>query len=292
MSTPLRVAGFLVALVAVFAASLGVGRAVGPLDPAPAEHAAAAAHDGGHETSSTEPAAHLPGGLAIAQDGYALALERSRAEAGERTPLSFTITGPDGTPVTAYDVEHERRLHLIAVRRDASGYQHVHPTLDETTGTWSTRLALAPGDWRLLADFTPSGAEGLTLGADLAVAGAFTPEPPRAVSRTALVDGYRVSVEGELTPGTDSPLTLTVHRGGAPVTDLQPYLGAFGHLVALRDGDLAYLHVHPEESSSAGPEIRFVAEVPSAGSYHLYLDFRHGGRVRTAELTLRAEDAP
>jgi hypothetical protein len=110
--------------------------------------------------------------------------------------------------------------------------------------------------------------------------------------RTATVDGYTVTLDGELTAGTEALLTLTVTRAGEPVTDLQPYLGAHGHLVALRDGDLAYLHVHPDEGTTAGPEVRFYVEVPSTGRYHLYLDFRHGDRVRTAELFVTAGGTP
>jgi hypothetical protein len=84
---------------------------------------------------------------------------------------------------------------------------------------------------------------------------------------------------------------------GQPVTDLQPYLAACGHLVALREGDLAYLHVHPEEApgdgrTPAGPEIVFTAQVPSAGTYRLFLDFRHGGRVHTAAFTVATGDRP
>ena len=103
---------------------------------------------------------------------------------------------------------------------------------------------------------------------------------------------YTVTLDGDLTAGTDADVTLTVERDGQPVTDLQPYLGAYGHLVALRDGDLAYLHVHPENADTgepeAGPQIGFVAEVPSAGRYFLYLDFKHGDRVRTAPFTVGA----
>jgi hypothetical protein len=107
------------------------------------------------------------------------------------------------------------------------------------------------------------------------------------------VDGYTVTVDGALRPGRHSPLTLSVARNGAPVLDLQPYLGAYGHLVALREGDLAYLHVHPggepgDGQTQPGPAIEFGAEVPSAGRYHLYLDFRHAGVVRTAHLVLDA----
>jgi hypothetical protein len=78
------------------------------------------------------------------------------------------------------------------------------------------------------------------------------------------------------------------------VTDLQPYLGAYGHLVALRTGDLAYLHVHPDGTpdngmTAPGPDVTFWATAPSAGDYRLFLDFRHGDVVRTAEFTVRAE---
>ena len=229
----------------------------------------------------------------VSQDGYTLALAESRAPSGRARPVAFTITGPDGAPVTAYDVEHEKRLHLIAVRRDFSGFQHVHPVLDEDTGVWSVDLDLTPGPWRLFADFKAKGAEALTLGADLAVAGSYQVDEPQQESRTATVGDYEVSLEGDLTAGEDAQLTLSVSKGGAPVTDLQPYLGAYGHLVALRGGDLAYLHVHPDGepgdgTTRPGPDVTFYAAVPSAGIYHLYLDFRHDGVVRTAAFTLSA----
>jgi hypothetical protein len=54
-------------------------------------------------------------------------------------------------------------------------------------------------------------------------------------------------------------------------------------LVALREGDLAYLHVHPGDE--AGDSVPFMTEFPSAGRYRLYLQFKHAGRVHTAEFT-------
>jgi hypothetical protein len=112
--------------------------------------------------------------------------------------------------------------------------------------------------------------------------------------RTAHVDGYTVTVAGALSPGVDSTLTLSVARDGRPVTDLQPYLGAYGHLVVLREGDAAYPHVHPDGApgdgtTEPGPEIAFEAAVPSSGDYRLFLDFRHEGVVRTAELAMSTE---
>lgn len=293
MSTLARLAGYVVGLVAVFAVALGAGSLWGPTVAAPEVHEEDAGHagDAGHDDGSAQAAsaAHLPGGLLRSQDGYTLDLTETVASAGRGVPLSFTVSGPDGEPVAAYDVEHGKRLHLIVVRRDLTGFQHVHPDLDAATGRWSASLDLDPGTWRVFADFNATGGPALTLGADLTVPGEVPAADPLAADRrTAEVDGYTVELAGDLVGGSDSELALTVSRDGQPVTDLEPYLGAYGHLVALRDGDLAYLHVHPHESATAGPDIEFTAEVPSAGGYRLFLDFRHGGQVHTASFDVTA----
>ncbi len=303
MSTSAKLAGFLVAVAAVFALSLAVGRVVGPIDDEPvahddshAAHPIEAGHGDEHD-ADVEPSAtnQIPGGLMVSQNGYTLALSNDTSVAGDDRPLTFTITGPDGSPVTDYDVEHEKKLHLIAIRRDFSGFQHVHPSLDDD-GVWTTDLDLTPGTWRIFADLKASGADALTLGTDLAVTGDFEPVEPAAENRTATVGDYKVTLDGDLSAGADAKLTLSVTKNGEPVTDLQPYLGAYGHLVALRGGDLAYLHVHPDGtpgdgSTQPGPDVVFYAAVPSAGTYHLYLDFQHDGVVRTASFTVTAGEA-
>jgi hypothetical protein len=230
----------------------------------------------------------------VSQDGYTLHLADRSASAGSQVPLRFQILGPDGSPVTGYQTEHDKDLHLIVVRRDLSHFQHVHPVLD-AQGTWSVPVDLsAGGEYRVFADFTPAGRDGgLVLGADLAVPGGYEPVPlPEPSPIAQVVDGYQVALAGSLIPGQASELTLTVSRDGVPVTDLQPYLAAYGHLVALRVGDLAYLHVHPagepgDGVTPAGPGITFYATAPSAGAYRLFLDFQHAGVVRTAEFTMR-----
>jgi hypothetical protein len=290
------VGGFCAVLALVFAGAWVVGAQVGPIGT-PAE-AASHGHDAGgdhaEETEMSEMTASssaLPG-LAVAQAGYRLVLTDTVLEPGTQ-PVTFTIEGPDGQPVTAFDVEHEKQLHLIVVRRDHAGFQHLHPVLDEATGTWRAEADLTPGPWRVFADFTATGGPALVLGADLLVPGRLDAPAPAAEKRADVVDGYAVTVDGSLRPGQHAHLTLRVTKHGEPVTDLQPYLGAYGHLVALRGGDLAYLHVHPDGSpgdgeTKAGPEVEFEAEVPSAGRYHLYLDFRHDDVVRTAHFVLDA----
>ena len=298
-----RVGGFAVGLVALFALALGAGSVWGPSVAAPDTADDAMGHDAMTGETSEETAGaghdagggHLPGGLMRSQDGYTLDLAATTADAGQDVRLSLTITGPDGHALgtaVAYDVEHDKRLHLIVVRRDLTGFQHVHPELGDD-GRWTVDVDLEPGAWRVFADFKAADGPALTLGTDLTVPGEVEAVQPVAESvRTSSVDGYDVSLAGDLVAGTGSDLTLTVTRDGEPVTDLQPYLGAFGHLVALREGDLAYLHVHPHQEgrqgASGGPEIEFTAEVPSAGRYRLFLDFKAGGVVRTATLDLEA----
>jgi hypothetical protein len=282
----------------VLLAALGVGRLVGPLDvDAEPDHAPGGAHGAAGEAGGESPDGHdehaddgatPTTGLVQEFGGYRLDLAATRFGAGQQR-FAFTVAGPDGEPQTAYDEAHERDLHLVVVRRDLTGFQHVHPTLDPATGEWSTTLTLEPGSWRVLADFVPAGGEQVVLGADVAVEGEGATAPLGEDVLGASVDGYDVIVDVTPEAGAESAVTATVMRDGRPVTDLGQYLGELGHLVVLRDGDLAYVHGHPEESSATGPEIPFLVTFPSGGRYRLFLEFEHGGAVHTAAFTVTVE---
>jgi hypothetical protein len=127
------------------------------------------------------------------------------------------------------------------------------------------------------------------------VGGDFRPAELPADDRTATLrtpEGvYTVTLEGDTAPGASTVLTTRVELDGEPVTDLEPYLGAFGHLVAIRAGDLGYLHVHPEEGEP-GPGVDFATAFPTPGTYRLFLDFQHRGTVRTAAFTVESGGAP
>ena len=227
------------------------------------------------------PADELPGGLMSTENGYTLDLAQTRVDAGENAPLRFRITDSAGRRRRSIRSTTRSSLHLIVVRRDMAGFQHVHPVLDGT-GTWSVPVDLSrAGDYRVFADFIPAGGEDLTPRRRPACR---RPLRPAAIASrrhdAPRVDGYTVTLSGTPKANEPSMLTLSVSRDGKPVTDLQPYLGAYGHLVALRASDLAYLHVHPmgepgDGTTAAGPEIGFHTTVPSDGDYRLFLDFKH-----------------
>jgi hypothetical protein len=268
-----KLAAFGVVLAAAFGVGAAVGAVAGPIDVDDAT-----THDTDGEMSDTmSDSTKLPaGGLLVSQDGYHFAPEDRLADAGE---LAFTIIGPDDDPVTTYDDLHDRQLHLIVASRDLEQFVHLHPVRD-AQGRWSVELPTLPaGAYRAFADFQPSGADRYTLGVDLVAPGVARATEPLQATTSDVVDGYDVTMNRD---GSD--VTITVLRDGEVVTT-EPYLGAAGHLVALRDGDLAYIHVHPLDDEPAGP-VRFALDVPSAGTYALFFDFQLDGVVRTARFVL------
>ncbi|MDH6142447.1 MULTISPECIES: hypothetical protein [Kitasatospora] len=303
MNTPTRLAAFALGLVVVLGGAAGIGHAVGPLDTG-AKKTAGSAHGsndmpgmpGMPGMSSGQPSAEAPaaGALAAFDHGYALQTRPANPTPGQQTDLGFTVRGPNGAPLTSYQEEHGKELHLILLRDDLTGYQHLHPTL-AADGSWHVPVTFpAAGGYRMVADFTPAGAtENVTLGTDLAVAGDYQPQPLPAPATSASVDGYTVTMDGQVTAGQSAKLTFEIADSHGLVTDLQPYLGAYGHLVAMRAGDLGYLHVHPDGEpgdghTAAGPDVAFYVTVPTAGDYRLFLDFQRAGVVHTAAFTVHA----
>ena len=315
MSAPVRLAGFAALLGLAFA---GAALAGGAIDPdrqgEPARHAGGAKSTGdasadgggesGHATAagaqtgsssgahgggSAESAAGTHGGerqpvrgLGVVEDGLRVVVDHPELPRGRTQTLRYRVVDERGRTVRDFDVAHERRMHLILARRDLTGFQHLHPK-QLTDGTWTTRVRIEdPGSYRLFADFARDG-ESTTLATDLRVDGPADLRPLPAPATAARSDhGYDVALERE-----GSQLRFTVSRDGETV-HTEPYLGAGGHLVALREGDLAFLHVHPSEHGDEGghdDSIAFETEFPTAGRYRLFLQFKHEGRVHTVAFT-------
>ncbi|MEO3769194.1 copper resistance protein CopC [Micromonospora sp. B9E7] len=302
----LLVGGLVIALLAGFGlARIGTGdqspatTARQPSGGPPDSGQAASATDGHQHPAGTGPHTHrgdgaagetLATGTTVSAGGYTLQpLERSQP-AGVRADYRFRIVGTDRQPATRFAVVHDKPLHMIVVGRDLTGYQHVHPTM-APDGTWSVPLTLAqPGGYRVYADFSVTAANGaqlpLVLGVDHTVPGAHTPAalPPAQAQATA--GPYAVSMGGTPTVGVTAPMQFQVQRAGstAPV-QLERYLGAYGHLVVVREGDLGYVHVHPEQELVDGA-VQFWLTAPSSGRYRAFFDFQVEGKVHTAEYTI------
>jgi hypothetical protein len=278
VSAPVRLVLFAGALAVVFAASALAGGAVGPApkdEPAEPAHGGEAAHGAG---------ARDVRGLASAAGGLRLVVADPELRRGRSERLSFRIVDDRGATVRDFDVEHTKRMHVIVARRDLTGFQHLHPA-QRADGEWETRATLREaGSYRLFADFSGDG-EPQTLASDLRVDGPADLRALPAPAPAAISDGgYEVLLESvDAHPGEEAELRFTISRNGEPV-ETEPYLGAGGHLVALREGDLAFLHVHPT-NEAGGSEIAFASTFPTEGRYRLFLQFRHEGAVQTVAFT-------
>ncbi|MEO8267266.1 MAG: hypothetical protein ABI706_17325 [Ilumatobacteraceae bacterium] len=288
IGTRTKLVAYAAILAAAFAAAAGVAAAVGPIDTSDGthdDHPDAVEHDMG----GGQP--HVPG-VSIDADGFRIVPATLSLAADTAAPYAFRIVNADGATVTDFDITHERRLHLIVVSRNLVDYHHLHPTQD-AHGVWTADVpALPAGSYRVFADTRPTGADGITLGTDLAVGpGVADPGVASAPGETtATVDGLTIELSGTPAVG-ESLLTFSVSRDGEAIVP-DPYLGASGHLVALRAGDLAFLHVHPlGDATERTPAVRFAAAFPTPGTYRLFLDFSIDGAVRTAAFTIEVPEA-
>jgi hypothetical protein len=294
MNTASRLASFAAVVAIAFGGAAAVGSGIGPVDVADtaATHSEMNTTD---ESSDVDTSGDPPRGLAVADAGYRLVVHTADVAKGDTSEFEFSIVDDSGTAVTEFDELHERRLHFIVMSRNLVDYDHLHPDMDGS-GRWTVELpAMAPGSYRVFADFQPEGGDNHTLGTDLLVNGdvqaVAVPEPVSAFD----IDGYTVTMAGTPSVG-DTDLSFTVELDGDVVTT-DRYLGAAGHLVAIRAGDLAYLHVHPHRNVTSGsdpganPDVAFTSEFPTAGTYRLFLDFSHDGTVHTAAFTVDVPDA-
>ncbi|MDQ3763164.1 MAG: hypothetical protein M3460_16415 [Actinomycetota bacterium] len=280
---PLPLVALLAGLVALFGAGLNLGElVVDRVTPVPPGH-------GGRGSGSDNDHAKGPSGLAVASQGYVLRPRFSRFTVGKLTNFRFNIFTSSGQPVTEFTQRGAPRMTLVVVRRDMTGYQHLYPIM-EPDGTWTVPVQFdKAGSYRAFAEFlTGTVTTPVTLGVDLEVPGLLEPGPITKVSTSAEVDGYKVFWTGDLIAGSVSRVWMHVMRDNVPVTDLDSHLGAAGHLVILREGDLANLHVNPVAGPRQDTSIAFDADVPSAGYYRMFMEFQHHGQVRTAEFTALA----
>ncbi|MDS0474601.1 hypothetical protein [Natrinema sp. 1APR25-10V2] len=238
----------------------------------------------------TDSGSHaLPGGLTVATNGLLLKPSETRIDPEKTREWAYQIHDEEGNVVSEFEETHDQLAHLILVRRDLTRFQHLHPTLADD-GTWSVEFTLPdPGVYRAFVDIRVDG-QPTTLGVDLLSSGpAQYDAHPRPMHETEAM-GYEVELTPEkVPPGETISIEFEVRQDGHAAY-LESYLGALGHLVALRDGDLAYLHVHPKETDPEDGIIRFAVQFPTAGRYRLFLQAKPAGELITTSFDVYSEE--
>lgn len=291
MRTPITALVFLAGLLLLFGVAMSLGESLGP------RIGGGISIPGGEGSDSPIPNGSDGGpnggtggplGLSVADRGYVLRPNATHFLPDRTVSFQFTVFTLKGQPVKDFSPDPNRRMQMILVRRDLAGFQRVQP-VPTGDGLWNAEVKFPePGSYRAFVTFLPKNVtQPVTLGVDVSVPGLFETEPVTQSSDTAkLDDGYSVVREGILRPGTESRIYLHVLHDDAPVSDLEPLDGGSGRLVMLREGDLGFLQVKPIGGPRTDTTVSFRTQLPTAGYYRLYFDFKHGGVVRTAEFTV------
>jgi hypothetical protein len=234
------------------------------------------------------PEIHAPelGGLSGSVDGYTLTAVEPELEPGDDQFVELTLTGPDGESVSELDEVDGVPLHLVAVRRDLTGFQHITPTQGVATAWWAA-LNLTPGPWHIIMELQPAAlGRRVSLATDVTVRGDYRAEPLPPPADLVVIDGLDVRRSGALTTRDSGRSVFTVTEGGRPVTDLQPVHDGLGHAVIIRPDDLGYRHLHTVPTASRGPELAFAGGVPTPGTYRVFVEFFRGEQTYLAAYTV------
>lgn len=220
------------------------------------------------------------------------------AEAGKPTELRFTIRdSKTKAAVKDFDIAHTKVFHLLLASSDLSWFAHEHPEA-QPDGTFTISQVFPTGGlYRIYADVAPRGAGSQILGTTLNVRGA-TPKPiplvPSSLKNT--VDGITagVSLASPVPIGRSTSIAfqLTNALSGQPLTDLEPYLGAFGHLMIIHQDGQTVVHSHPAEDEAGLAQSRkgnvlFNARFPKPGIYKAWGQFQRAGKVVTLPFVLK-----
>jgi hypothetical protein len=239
------------------------------------------------------PEAHPTGlgGLSASVDGYTLTAVEPEIEPGDDQFVELILTGPDSRPVSELDEVDGVPLHLVAVRRDLTGFQHITPTQGVATSWWAV-LNLSPGPWHIIVELQPAAlGRRISLATTFTVSGDYRAEPLPPPADQVAVDGLVVRRSGALTTRVSDRSVFTVTEGddGRPVTDLEPVHDALGHAVIIRPDDVGYRHLHAVPTAGRGPELEFEGGVPARGTYRVFAEFSRGERLYVAAYTMSVQ---
>ena len=280
MTATARLAGFAAVVATVFGRAAIAGGAIGanpPNSPDPAKPEHRSETMTMTKTSKGHAGEHAPAGLAIADQGLRLEVADSTFDAGRTRPLRFRVVDDASRVVRDFETEHGAKLHLIVVRRDLTGYQHLHPRHGATARgrcrsrfTTPARTASTPT--------SPRGKDPRS--APICSCPATSSRVRCRPANIAPVDGYTVALTGAAEPGRPPvhrhPRRPAGHR-------LQPYLGAAATWSRCARATSPTCTCTRTRRDSRWASVH--GRIPVAGRYRLFLQFKHDGRVHTAAFT-------
>ena len=155
----------------------------------------------------------------------------------------------------SFETVHERQYHLFVISQDMTHFQHIHPEL-QADGTWVIDVTLPKaGLLQVLSDFLPAGGASQFIARPLVTAG-YTGDLAGDSARLSSGCRHDTQTVDDLTATIatirairrrtlrSSSVLIDRHVHGQPVTDLQTYLGAFGHTLIMSEDLNEHVHSH------------------------------------------------
>ena len=208
------------------------------------------------------------------------------------TTVKIIIQDKEAKPINEFDTVHEQQMHVIIVSKDLSYFNHIHPEYKGNGQFVLTTQFPTAGEFKIIADITPTGRSNMNKSQWIAVQGKPVAqqliEPDATLSQ--VVDGNLITLSiDHLKANMELKLNFNIKnaKSNQPVTDLQPYLGAVGHVVILSQDAENYLHVHPTDEGSSGPDAEFMTTFPHSGVYKIWGQFQRNGKVFTVPFVVK-----
>jgi hypothetical protein len=225
-----------------------------------------------------------------------LGVQPSVPRPGQTTRLNFTLLDPrNGSPVRNFEIVHEQLFHVFVVSQDLSFFVHTHPERDDGEDFHLDLTFPQPGMYRVLSDFYPTGGNPQLITSTFIVPGGESGLAPATLQASLLpktTQNARVELRLQSARVLARHATRMVFRV-SPGGDLEPYLGAWGHMLAASADLIDMMHSHPTDAADAGrdyKDIEFTMAFPRAGVYRTWVQFQRAGTVNTVAFDVPVEE--
>jgi hypothetical protein len=192
--------------------------------------------------------------------------------------------------LAALEERHTQKIHLLVVDESLVDYHHVHPVAGADAGSYNfSFMPQSDHNYVVYADvkLLNNGAQMIPV----KLKGA-APCAQDCTDRTAALKASTAGVTGKVTFAdaaikAGTPVNAEVEltgEDGKPLQDLEPVMGAYGHIVGFYEGLTDVAHMHPmgkepsKDSDRSASPLKFMLHPEHAGYMKFFVQIRRGGK--------------
>lgn len=212
--------------------------------------------------------------------GLSLSISPTEFEVGKPTQLKLMVHDENNKMMSEFEPTHEKLIHFILIDKGMATFAHLHPDVSNDGTMTVTHRFHSGGTYYVYADVKPKGGSSATIRSQVVVKGDAAPSASLENSVPGVVngEGWRANVSISSTKVGEATALFEFTKDGKAISDLEPYLGAMGHLVVVNTKDGAYVHAHPDENQVPG-KVSFKVHFAKPGVYKGWGQFKRSNNV-------------